>query len=109
MSTSRVPGKNVQESHRGSCEEGVALSASQLDLLWKEDFKLAHELLGLPLRICKAAPNTNWGEAMESEQFAKFMEMVRRMWILAAFFFEVYLHEKKGWGLRVNKSFDGKL
>lgn len=99
--------KRSKSSHHDH-SEGVVLSWKQLDELWKQDFKLAHELLGLPLRTCSAAPNFR-GEAMTESEFQILKVSIRRMWVMASLFFEVFDDGDKGCGLRVNESHDGEL
>ncbi|KAK3929400.1 Bifunctional glycosyltransferase pgtA [Frankliniella fusca] len=78
---------------------GVTLSSKQLDILWKLDFELAHQYLGLPKRTCTAEP-INWGNSMDSAAFAKLQDQIKRMWLRASLCFEAYLDENHGWGLR---------
>jgi len=88
---------------------GVKLNSTQLDILWKLDFELAHKNLGLPKRTCTAKPVESWGETMESAAFQKLKDQVIRMWLRASLCFEVYLDEHHGWGLRVNNHHEGNL
>jgi len=101
------PPKRSKFSHYDH-SEGVILSWKQLDELWKQDFKLAHELLGLPLRTCSATANLR-GEAMAESEFQNLKVSIRRMWVMASLFFEVFDDGDKGCGLRVNESYDGEL
>lgn len=79
---------------------GHEMSAEQLDILWNLDFKLAHELLGLPPRKCTALPGT-WGKPMEDAPFERLKLQVRRMWLRAGLLFKCFQNDD-GWGLKVS-------
>lgn len=105
---SEVQKKNVSCSTAGP--NPLEMTSQQLDQLWKLDFKLAHELLGLPLRQCSAVPVKNWGNPMEDGEFERLKLRIRRMWLRAAVHFSVFKGPNdEGWGLQVNDQCEKNL
>ena len=98
----------MMSNNEDNSENGVALSSEQLHELWKNDFILANEFMGLPLRSCTATPS-KWGRPMPESQFQRFKLLIRKMWIIASVIFEVFEDGEKGWAIRVKNTYDGNL
>jgi len=81
---------------------GYVMSSKQLGELWKFEFELANELLGIPLRSCSAEPSPTWGNEMEKNTFLRLKPLIRTMWSRAAEMMCVCNDEKKGYGLAVS-------
>lgn len=78
------------------------MSSEQLSHLWEFEFKLANELLGLPLRSCSAVPSPLWGKEMEKNTFLRLKALIRTMWSRAAEMMCVCHDDTKGYGLAVS-------